>query len=65
VDCAEHDTGIDLSYLADLPQDVTDEGRRVAELLSRMEARDEARSRTHAVSQRRKALLKASFIGRP
>jgi DNA mismatch repair protein MSH4 len=51
-------TGIDLSYLADLPTDVVNEGRRVAENLSHLQEKDQEKSRTHLISQRRKALLK-------
>ncbi|PCH33162.1 hypothetical protein WOLCODRAFT_93032 [Wolfiporia cocos MD-104 SS10] len=50
--------GLDLARLADLPDDVLAEGRRVAEALSEMEERQEQDSRSNKVSIRRKALLR-------
>lgn len=50
--------GLDLARLADLPNDVLAEGRRVAEALSEMEERQEQDSRSNKVSIRRKALLR-------
>jgi hypothetical protein len=50
--------GLDLSLLADLPPDVIIEGDRVAKYLSKVETDDQARSRSHLISRRRKLLLK-------
>ncbi|TFK57730.1 hypothetical protein OE88DRAFT_1671924 [Heliocybe sulcata] len=50
--------GLETARLADLPQDVMDEGRRVANHLSALEARREEQSQTSKVAIRRKALLR-------
>jgi hypothetical protein len=56
--------GINLSLLADLPPDVVEEGRRVAAHLSQLKEKDQERSRTHLISQRRKVMLKVSSDGK-
>ncbi|KAH9891206.1 muts domain V-domain-containing protein [Cubamyces lactineus] len=50
--------GLDLARLADLPPPVSTEARRVAELLSEKEERDQQQSRTSKLAVRRKALLR-------
>ncbi|KZT24709.1 hypothetical protein NEOLEDRAFT_1156682 [Neolentinus lepideus HHB14362 ss-1] len=50
--------GLEMARLADLPQDVMAEGRRVAEHLSALEARREEQSQTSKIAVRRKALLR-------
>lgn len=47
-----------MARLADLPQDVMVEGRRVAEHLAALEARREEQSQTSKIAVRRKALLR-------
>ncbi|OCH88996.1 hypothetical protein OBBRIDRAFT_888728 [Obba rivulosa] len=50
--------GLDLMRLADLPEDVLAEARRVATNLSELEAQEQRESQTNKVSIRRKALLR-------
>ncbi|TFY64075.1 hypothetical protein EVJ58_g2871 [Rhodofomes roseus] len=50
--------GLELARLADLPDDVLDEGRRIAEGLQDLQERQEQGSQTNKVAIRRKALLR-------
>ncbi|EGN92714.1 hypothetical protein SERLA73DRAFT_172695 [Serpula lacrymans var. lacrymans S7.3] len=50
--------GLELARLADLPSNVTTEGKRVAEALVDLEARRKAESQSSKVAVRRRALLK-------
>ncbi|CCM03700.1 uncharacterized protein FIBRA_05846 [Fibroporia radiculosa] len=50
--------GLELARLADLPEDVLVEGRRIAENLTALHAKEEQESRTNKVAIRRKALLR-------
>ncbi|KAJ7353331.1 muts domain V-domain-containing protein [Mycena albidolilacea] len=50
--------GLELARLADLPQDVLAEGKRVAENLAALHARHEEKSESSKISMRRKALLR-------
>ncbi|EMD41395.1 hypothetical protein CERSUDRAFT_41819 [Gelatoporia subvermispora B] len=50
--------GLDLMRLADLPEDVLTEARRVATNLSELEAQEQRESQTNKVAIRRKALLR-------
>ncbi|KAI0717509.1 muts domain V-domain-containing protein [Cerioporus squamosus] len=50
--------GLDLARLADLPDPVIQEARRVAEYLTQQEERDQQQSRTNKLAVRRKALLR-------
>ncbi|KAF8641530.1 hypothetical protein AX16_009908 [Volvariella volvacea WC 439] len=50
--------GLDLARLADLPKDVLIEGKRVAELLTKLQTKDEAQSESNKIAMRRKALLR-------
>ncbi|KAL4244476.1 DNA mismatch repair MutS family protein [Abortiporus biennis] len=50
--------GLDLATLADLPDDVLTEGRRVAEKLTELETQKEEDSKTNKIAIRRKALLR-------
>ncbi|OSD05707.1 hypothetical protein PYCCODRAFT_1384678 [Trametes coccinea BRFM310] len=50
--------GLDLAGLADLPAPVISEARRVAEILTDQEERDQRQSRTSKLAIRRKALLR-------
>lgn len=50
--------GLELAKLADLPESVLAEGKRVAESLAALHARDEAQSQTSKIATRRKALLR-------
>ncbi|KAI0757543.1 muts domain V-domain-containing protein [Daedaleopsis nitida] len=50
--------GLDLARLADLPDTVVSEARRVAEYLADQEERDQQQSRTSKLAVRRKALLR-------
>lgn len=63
-----HDTvlcvGLDLARLADLPDSVISESRRVAEYLTQQEERDQQQSRTNKLAVRRKALLRVSSCPR-
>jgi DNA mismatch repair protein MSH4 len=52
--------GLELARLADLPQDVITEGRRVAEHLARMDAQNEEESESSRISRRRKAFLRVT-----
>ena len=49
--------GLELAKLADLPDDIMFEARRVANNLARIEAEKQASSKTSQVVARRKALL--------
>ena len=53
--------GLDLARLADLPDDVLVEARRVAERLDELEERKKEESKTNKVAIRRKALLRVNF----
>ena len=50
--------GLDLARLADLPDDVLTEARRVSEKLTELEERKKEESKTNKVAIRRKALLR-------
>lgn len=50
--------GLDLARLADLPDDVLVEARRVSEKLTELEERKVAESQSNKISLRRKALLR-------
>ncbi|KAI0935607.1 hypothetical protein AcV5_003986 [Taiwanofungus camphoratus] len=50
--------GLDLARLADLPEDVVTEGRRVAINLTELEEREQRESHTSKIATRRKALLR-------
>jgi DNA mismatch repair protein MSH4 len=50
--------GLELARLADLPSDVIEEGRRVANALADLHARREEESQTTIMATRRRALLK-------
>ena len=50
--------GLDLASLADLPNDVLAEARRVSEKLVELEARKNEESKSNRVAIRRKALLR-------
>ncbi|KAG5643810.1 hypothetical protein DXG03_009585 [Asterophora parasitica] len=50
--------GLELARLADLPEDVLTEGKRVAETLAALHARHEAESESSQAATRRKALLR-------
>ncbi|KAJ6554549.1 muts domain V-domain-containing protein [Mycena capillaripes] len=50
--------GLELARLADLPQDVLAEGKRVAENLAALHARHEENSESSKIAMRRKALLR-------
>ncbi|KAI9065774.1 hypothetical protein FKP32DRAFT_1665232 [Trametes sanguinea] len=50
--------GLDLARLADLPEQVVSEARRVAEFLTDQEEQDQRQSRTSKLAIRRKALLR-------
>ncbi|TBU46298.1 muts domain V-domain-containing protein [Dichomitus squalens] len=50
--------GLDLARLADLPESVISEARRVAEYLADREERDQRQSKTSKLALRRKALLR-------
>ncbi|KAJ7854950.1 hypothetical protein B0H14DRAFT_3865335 [Mycena olivaceomarginata] len=50
--------GLELARLADLPQDVLAEGKRVAKNLAALHARHEEKSESSKISMRRKALLR-------
>ena len=52
--------GLDLARLADLPDSVISEARRVAEYLSDREERDQRQSKTSKLALRRKALLRVT-----
>ena len=49
--------GLDLARLADLPDDVLSEARRVSERLTELEERKNEESKTTKLAIRRKALL--------
>jgi DNA mismatch repair protein MSH4 len=58
--------GLELARLADLPQDVLVEGKRVAKNLAALHARHEENSESSKIAMRRKALLRVcDFIGCP
>ncbi|KZT68826.1 hypothetical protein DAEQUDRAFT_751159 [Daedalea quercina L-15889] len=50
--------GLELARLADLPDDVVEEGRRIAEGLQDLQERQQQDSRTNKVAIRRRALLR-------
>lgn len=54
--------GLDLARLADLPEDVVTEGRRVAINLTELEEREQRESHTSKIATRRKALLRVIFL---
>ena len=58
-------TGLDLARLADLPDDVLAEARRVSEKLTELEERKKEESKTNKVAIRRKALLRVMFCSVP
>lgn len=53
--------GLELSRLADLPSEVTEEGRRVAYALAEREARELENSRSTQFAQRRRTVLEVQF----
>lgn len=55
---ADNTKGLDLARLADLPEDMLEEGRRVATTLAAASEHTKAQSKSEQVSIRRKALLK-------
>lgn len=55
-------TGLELSKLADLPDDVMSTARKVAETLSNIEAQKQASSKITQVVKRRKAILSVQII---
>jgi hypothetical protein len=54
--------GLELARLADLPNDVMVEGRRVATTLAALHARQHEESESRKISTRRKALLRVNFF---
>ena len=50
--------GLELARLADLPEDVLTEGRRMAEKLTALHAKRQGESESGKISARRKALLR-------
>ena len=50
--------GLELARLADLPSDVIEEGRRVANALADLHARSEEESQTTIMATRRRAVVK-------
>ncbi|KZV81113.1 hypothetical protein EXIGLDRAFT_844900 [Exidia glandulosa HHB12029] len=50
--------GLDTAMLADLPEDVLSESRRVAELLGALQARQKGASASHKLAERRRLLLR-------
>ena len=61
VPVTDNSTGLDLARLADLPDDVLTEARRVSEKLTELEERKKEESKTNKVAIRRKALLRVMF----
>ncbi|KAI1790487.1 muts domain V-domain-containing protein, partial [Ganoderma leucocontextum] len=55
---AQDHYGLDLARLADLPESVVSEARRVAEYLTEQKERDQQQSKTSKIALRRKALLR-------
>ncbi|KAG5337155.1 hypothetical protein C0989_010488 [Termitomyces sp. Mn162] len=53
--------GLELARLADLPNDVLTEGKRVAEALAALHAKHEEESESSRAAVRRKALLRVNF----
>lgn len=53
-------SGLDLARLADLPESVISEARRVAEYLTKQAEREQQQSRTSKIALRRKALLRVT-----
>ena len=51
-------SGLDLANLADLPEDVILEARRVANHLAQVEAQNDEESESSIIAKRRKALLR-------
>lgn len=56
------DAGLELARLADLPQDVMIESKRVANHLAGLYAKDKAQSASNQTSLRRKALLRVGLF---
>ncbi|KIY45240.1 hypothetical protein FISHEDRAFT_61251 [Fistulina hepatica ATCC 64428] len=56
--CFNLDKGLDLARLADFPEDVLRESRRVAMKLADLQTRHEQNSESNKIAKRRKALLK-------
>lgn len=54
-------TGLDLARLADLPEDVIAEARRVSDKLTELEARKHEDSKSNKIAIRRKALLRVKL----
>ncbi len=50
--------GLELARLADLPEDIITEARRVAEHLAQVNAQNEEESESSKIAKRRKALLR-------
>ena len=55
-------SGLDLARLADLPEDVLNEARRVSEKLVELEAQKNEESKSNKVAIRRKALLRVTHL---
>lgn len=55
-------TGLDLARLADLPDDVITEARRVSDKLTELEARKNEDSKSNKIAIRRKALLRVKLF---
>jgi len=54
--------GLELARLADLPSDVIEEGKRVANALADLHARREEESQTTIMATRRRAVLKVCLV---
>ena len=54
-------TGLDLACLADLPQDVLEDGKTIAMKLAALEEKKQDESQTTKIAIRRKALLRVFF----
>ena len=54
-------TGLDLACLADLPQDVLEDGKTIAMKLAALEEKKQDESQTPKIAIRRKALLRVFF----
>lgn len=50
--------GLELARLADLPNDVIEEGRRIANALADLHARKEEESQTTMIAARRRAVVR-------
>lgn len=53
--------GLELARLADLPEEVLTEGRKMAEKLAALHAKDQGASESGKISARRKALLRVNL----